>query len=83
MTDDIIECRVERIFNCVLLTGCTVVIKPAEDTPLTALALAKLATDAGFPKGVNRFSSFFSFTLHRIMEMFDAVPGIQCRHMQS
>lgn len=32
--------------------GCTVVIKPAEDTPLTALALAKLAEEAGFPKGV-------------------------------
>lgn len=32
--------------------GCTVVIKPAEDTPLTALALAKLADEAGFPKGV-------------------------------
>lgn len=28
------------------------VIKPAEDTPLTALALAKLAEEAGFPKGV-------------------------------
>jgi succinate-semialdehyde dehydrogenase len=29
-----------------------VVIKPAEDTPLTALALCKLAEDAGFPSGV-------------------------------
>lgn len=27
------------------------VIKPAEDTPLTALALAALAEEAGFPKG--------------------------------
>ncbi|XP_063707387.1 succinate-semialdehyde dehydrogenase [NADP(+)] GabD [Culicoides brevitarsis] len=35
-----------------IAAGCTVVIKPAEDTPLTALALAKLADDAGFPKGV-------------------------------
>lgn len=34
------------------LLGCTVVIKPAEDTPLTALALAKLAEEAGFPPGV-------------------------------
>ncbi|XP_059619908.1 succinate-semialdehyde dehydrogenase, mitochondrial [Phlebotomus argentipes] len=34
-----------------LAAGCTVVIKPAEDTPLTALAIAKLAEDAGFPKG--------------------------------
>jgi len=35
-----------------LAAGCTVVLKPAEDTPLCALALAKLAVDAGFPEGV-------------------------------
>lgn len=34
------------------IEGCTLVIKPAEDTPLTTLALAKLAVEAGFPKGV-------------------------------
>ncbi|SPC16385.1 NAD-dependent succinate-semialdehyde dehydrogenase [Cupriavidus taiwanensis] len=35
-----------------LAAGCTVVAKPAEDTPLTALALAGLAQQAGMPKGV-------------------------------
>ncbi len=35
-----------------LAAGCTCVIKPAEDTPFTALALAELANMAGFPKGV-------------------------------
>lgn len=35
-----------------IAAGCTVVIKPAEATPLTALALAKLAGDAGMPAGV-------------------------------
>lgn len=35
-----------------LAAGCPVVIKPAEATPLTALALAKLADDAGLPPGV-------------------------------
>lgn len=35
-----------------LAAGCTVVIKPAEATPLTALALARLAQEAGFPAGV-------------------------------
>jgi succinate-semialdehyde dehydrogenase/glutarate-semialdehyde dehydrogenase len=34
-----------------LAAGCPVVIKPAEDTPLTALALAALAEQAGFPAG--------------------------------
>ena len=35
-----------------LAAGCTMVIKPAEDTPLCALALAELAERAGLPKGV-------------------------------
>ncbi|PZP53788.1 MAG: succinate-semialdehyde dehydrogenase (NADP(+)) [Micavibrio aeruginosavorus] len=35
-----------------LAAGCTVVLKPAQDTPLSALALAALAEKAGFPKGV-------------------------------
>ncbi|MBA3902845.1 MAG: succinate-semialdehyde dehydrogenase I [Rhodocyclaceae bacterium] len=35
-----------------LAAGCTVVVKPAEQTPLTALALAELAHRAGFPAGV-------------------------------
>jgi succinate-semialdehyde dehydrogenase/glutarate-semialdehyde dehydrogenase len=35
-----------------LAAGCTVVAKPAEDTPLTSLALVKLAEEAGFPPGV-------------------------------
>lgn len=32
--------------------GCTIVAKPSPETPLTALALAYLAEEAGFPKGV-------------------------------
>ena len=35
-----------------LAAGCTVVAKPAEDTPLTALALVRLAEEAGLPPGV-------------------------------
>jgi len=35
-----------------LAAGCTVVCKPAEDTPLTSLALVKLAEAAGVPAGV-------------------------------
>ena len=35
-----------------LAAGCTVVIKPAELTPLTALAVAELAVRAGIPAGV-------------------------------
>ena len=35
-----------------LATGCTVVLKPSEETPLTALRLAELVIEAGFPPGV-------------------------------
>lgn len=39
-------------FKFVSYLGCTVIIKPSEFTPLTALAVAKLAENAGIPKGV-------------------------------
>lgn len=35
-----------------LATGCTVVMKPAEQTPLTALRVGQLAMEAGYPEGV-------------------------------
>ena len=35
-----------------LASGCTVVAKPSEETPLTAAALAELSGEAGFPRGV-------------------------------
>ena len=35
-----------------LATGCTVVLKPAEQTPLSALRLGDLILEAGFPEGV-------------------------------
>ncbi|MGU7802479.1 aldehyde dehydrogenase family protein, partial [Escherichia coli] len=35
-----------------LAAGCTMVIKPANETPFTALAMAELANQAGIPQGV-------------------------------
>merc|ERR1719239_549344 len=35
-----------------LAAGCTVVLKPAEQTPLSALHMAALSLEAGFPPGV-------------------------------
>src|SRR6476661_7594861 len=35
-----------------LATGCTVVLKPAEQTPLSALRVGELILEAGFPEGV-------------------------------
>jgi acyl-CoA reductase-like NAD-dependent aldehyde dehydrogenase len=34
-----------------LAAGCTCVLRPAEDTPLSALAIMKLAEEAGIPPG--------------------------------
>ncbi len=39
-------------FGPVLACGNTVVLKPAEQTPLSALAIAALVKEAGFPPGV-------------------------------
>ena len=35
-----------------LAAGCTVVVKPAEQTPLSALKMGELIMEAGFPEGV-------------------------------
>jgi succinate-semialdehyde dehydrogenase/glutarate-semialdehyde dehydrogenase len=43
---------ITRKVSPALAAGCTVVLKPAEDTPLSALALAELAAQAGIPAGV-------------------------------
>ncbi|XP_069051148.1 succinate-semialdehyde dehydrogenase, mitochondrial isoform X2 [Lepisosteus oculatus] len=43
---------ITRKVGAALAAGCTVVVKPAEDTPLSALALAELAARAGIPAGV-------------------------------
>jgi len=42
-----------------LATGCTVVLKPAEQTPLTALRMAAIAEQAGLPAGVFNVVSGF------------------------
>ena len=34
-----------------LAAGCSVIIKPAEDTPLTAIRVAQIAKEAGIPDG--------------------------------
>ncbi|KFL32835.1 succinate-semialdehyde dehydrogenase [Devosia riboflavina] len=43
---------ITRKIGPALAAGCTIVIKPAEDTPLSALALARLGEAAGVPAGV-------------------------------
>ena len=45
-----------------LATGCTVVLKPAEQTPLTALRLGELIQEAGIPDGVVNIVTGFGAT---------------------
>lgn len=43
---------ITRKLGPALASGCTVVIKPAEETPLSAIALGELAIEAGVPNGI-------------------------------
>lgn len=43
---------ITRKAGAALATGCTIIIKPSEDTPYSALAIAQLADEAGLPPGV-------------------------------
>ncbi|WP_312794548.1 NAD-dependent succinate-semialdehyde dehydrogenase [Tianweitania sp.] len=43
---------ITRKAGAALAAGCTMIVKPAPETPLSALALAKLAQEAGMPTGV-------------------------------
>lgn len=45
-----------------LATGCTIVMKPAEQTPLSVLRLGELAMEAGYPKGVVNIVNGFGET---------------------
>jgi acyl-CoA reductase-like NAD-dependent aldehyde dehydrogenase len=42
-----------------LAAGCTIVLKPSEQTPLTALMMGQLIKEAGFPPGVVNIISGF------------------------
>lgn len=43
---------ITRKAGAALAAGCTMIVKPAPETPLSAIALAKLAEEAGIPPGV-------------------------------
>ena len=61
---------ITRKVSPALAAGCTVVIKPATDTPLSALALAVLAERAGVPRGV----------LNVITGASSAIGKVLCEH---
>ncbi len=59
-----------------LAAGCTVVLKPAEETPLSALRLGELFIEAGFPKGVFNVVTGLGPTAGAALAVHDAVDKI-------
>ncbi|KUJ20451.1 aldehyde dehydrogenase [Mollisia scopiformis] len=62
-----------RKAGAALAAGCTMIVKPSPETPLSVLALANLATQAGFPKGV---FSVLTTSLENTPPLSEAL----CRH---
>jgi succinate-semialdehyde dehydrogenase/glutarate-semialdehyde dehydrogenase len=58
-----------------LAAGCTIVLKPAEDTPLSALALGELARRAGVPEGV--VSIVTSSRARDVAEVLTSSPDVR------
>ncbi|MEM1049326.1 MAG: NAD-dependent succinate-semialdehyde dehydrogenase [Pseudomonadota bacterium] len=59
-----------------LAAGCTVVCKPATETPLTALAVAELAQRAGFPPGTFNLITGNSREIGAVLTSHDAVRAV-------
>ena len=59
-----------------LATGCTVVLKPAEQTPLSALRLAELIAEAGVPDGVVNVVPGFGETAGAALAAHDDVNKV-------
>src|SRR5439155_2671907 len=59
-----------------LAAGCTVVLKPAEQTPLSALRVGELILEAGFPEGVVNIVSGFGETAGAALAMHNDVDKI-------
>ncbi len=59
-----------------LAAGCTFVVKPAPDTPLTALALMELSVRAGFPQGVLNIVTGDAVAIGKVMTSHPAVRFI-------
>jgi phenylacetaldehyde dehydrogenase len=59
-----------------LAAGCTIILKPAEQTPLSALRLGELIQEAGFPAGVVNIVPGFGETAGAALAAHDAVDKV-------
>lgn len=59
-----------------LAAGCTIVLKPAEQTPLSALRLGELIVEAGFPDGVVNIVPGYGETAGAALAAHDGVDKV-------
>jgi aldehyde dehydrogenase (NAD+) len=59
-----------------LATGCTVVLKPSEESPLSALRLGELIVEAGFPEGVVNIVTGYGHSAGAALASHDGVNKI-------
>ncbi|RWS30195.1 hypothetical protein B4U80_00924, partial [Leptotrombidium deliense] len=69
---------ITRKLGAVLAAGCTAVIRPAEDTPFSALAIAKLCEEVGFPPGVVNVITSSRNHASPIGNAFCSSPDLRC-----
>jgi succinate-semialdehyde dehydrogenase/glutarate-semialdehyde dehydrogenase len=65
---------ITRKLGPALAAGCTMVVKPASQTPLSALAIGELALEAGFPSGI---FNIVTGSAAEIADMFLADPRVR------
>lgn len=65
-----------RKISPAIAAGCTVILKPAKATPLSALALMELFNQAGFPEGVVNIVMGDSSTIGKILSESDDIQKI-------
>lgn len=61
-----------------LATGNTIVLKPSEHTPLSALLTAQLVNEAGFPQGVFNVVNGYGHIVGQAITEHMAIEKVQC-----
>ena len=59
-----------------LAAGCTIILKPAEQTPLSAIRLGELIQEAGFPEGVVNIVTGFGETAGAALAAHEGVDKV-------
>ena len=62
-----------------LATGCTIILKPSEFTPLTALYMSELIHEAGFPAGVFNLVNGYGATVGQAISEHEGIEKVCAR----